>query len=137
MPIYEYKCENCKRRVSIFQKGFEGPESPVCPNCSSVNLHRVFSSFRIGKGEWYMRKGVYEDIMDDHQLVRGLESNDPRALAEWNKRMMRATGDEVAPEYEDIQGRLEAGEPWDTVVSDAQSALGMGDAGGSGGSEED
>lgn len=127
MPIYEYRCGNCQRRVSLFVQGFKEKSDAACPVCGSKDLSRLFSTFRIGKGEWYMRKGVYEDILDDHQLTRGLMANDSRALAEWNKRMMRATGDEVAPEYEEVQEKLEAGEPWHKVMSETQAALGLGD----------
>ena len=127
MPIYEYRCSNCKKKVSLFSRGFE-VEAPIkCPHCGSTNLSRLFSSFRIGKGETYYRKDFYEEILSDRQLVRGLESSDPQALAHWNKKMMQATGDEVAPEYEDFQGRLEAGESYESVAADAQSALGLSD----------
>lgn len=92
----------------------------------------------MGKGETYYRKDFYEEILGDRQLVRGLESNDPRALAQWNKKMMQATGDEIAPEYEGFQERLEAGEPYQNVVADAQQSLGLGsDSSDSSGGDED
>ncbi|MDY6912415.1 MAG: zinc ribbon domain-containing protein [Chloroflexota bacterium] len=130
MPIYEYHCENCNRRVSILIQGFQDNPSVECPECGSKDLTRRFSTFRIGKGETYYKKDFYEDILTDNQLVRGLESNDPRALAEWNRKMMGAAGDEVTPEYEDIQGRLQSGESFESVITEAQSAMGMGDTGG-------
>ena len=123
MPIYEYRCGNCKRRVSILVQGFKEPPSLECPECGSQELTRLFSSFRIGKGESYLRKGLYEDILSDHQLVRGLESSDPRALAEWNRRMSHGAGEEISPEYEDILGKLEAGEPVEKVMEEAQSTM--------------
>ena len=138
MPIYEYRCGNCKRKVSIFSRGFDPDPSAKCPQCGSTDLSRLFSTFRMGKGETYYRKDFYEEILGDRQLVRGLESNDPRALAQWNKKMMQATGDEVAPEYEGFQERLEAGEPYQNVVADAQQSLGLGpDTSDSSGGDED
>jgi len=124
MPIYEYRCGNCKRCVSILVQGFKEPPSLECPQCGSEKLTRLFSSFRIGKGETYARKGIYEDILSDNQLVRGLESSDPRALAEWNRRMSHGAGEDISPEYEDMLGKLEAGEPVDKVMREAQSAMG-------------
>ncbi|PIU57813.1 MAG: hypothetical protein COS88_00045 [Chloroflexi bacterium CG07_land_8_20_14_0_80_51_10] len=124
MPIYEYRCENCKRRVSLLVQGFKEPLSLKCPQCGSEKLTRLFSRFRIGKGETYARKGIYEDILSDNQLVRGLESSDPRALAEWNRRMSHGAGEDISPEYEDMLGKLEAGEPVDKVMREAQSAMG-------------
>lgn len=129
MPIYEYRCGGCKRRVSIYVQGFKDPESRECPQCGSRELSRLFSRFSIGKGECWERKGVYEDILSDANLVRGLESNDPRSFAEWNRRMSRGAGEDIGPEYEDILGKLEAGEPVEKVMQDARESIGAGDGG--------
>ena len=103
MPIYEYRCNNCRRRVSLLVRSFS--ESPkTCPNCGGTELNRLFSTFSVRPSD----QDVYEDILSDSRLVKGLESNDPRALAEWNKRMSR--GEKVAPEYEEVVDKLGAGE---------------------------
>jgi hypothetical protein len=41
--------------------------------------------------------------------------DDPRALAEWNRRM--SGGEKSAPEYEEITGRMERGE-WPVAQMD-------------------
>ena len=105
MPIYEYQCDNCHRRVSILARSFS-ESSVTCPNCGSTELKRLFSTFSVRKSD----KSTYEDILSDSQLVRGLESDDPRALAEWNKRMSHGVDEEISPEYEDMLDRMEAGE---------------------------
>jgi len=51
---------------------------------------------------------IYEGILNDSQLKKGMLRNDPRALAEWNRRM--SSGEKVAPEYEETVGRMEHGE---------------------------
>ncbi|OGO61340.1 MAG: hypothetical protein A2Z36_03065 [Chloroflexi bacterium RBG_19FT_COMBO_48_23] len=51
---------------------------------------------------------MYEDILSDSQLTRGMLADDPKALAEWNKRMSQ--GEEVAPEYGEMVERMEKGE---------------------------
>jgi putative FmdB family regulatory protein len=138
MPIYEYRCGNCKKKVSIFSRGFETDPSTKCPQCGSTDLSRLFSTFRMGKGETYYRKDFYEEILGDNQLVKGMYNNDPRALAPWNKKMMAATGDDIAPEYEGFQERLEAGESYESVAADAQQSLGLTpDAPDSSGGDED
>ncbi len=106
-----------------------------CPHCGSKQLARLFSRFRVGKGEAYYRKGIYEDILSDHQLVRGLESNDPRAMAEWSRRMSHGAGEDITPESEEVLGKLDAGEPVGKVMEDAKEVfgdfgLGSSDAGG-------
>jgi len=51
---------------------------------------------------------MYEDILSDSQLTRGMLADDPKALAEWNRRMSQ--GEEVAPEYKEMIERMEKGE---------------------------
>ena len=51
---------------------------------------------------------IYEGILNDSQLKKGMLQNDPRALAEWNRRM--SGGEKVAPEYQDTVERMEHGE---------------------------
>ena len=107
MPIYEYRCHGCHRRVSILVRS-PSESSITCPNCGSLELNRLFSAFSVRKSD----QAVYEGILSDSQLVGGLENDDPRALAEWNKRMSR--GEKVGPEYEEVLDNLEAGQ-WPDV----------------------
>ena len=137
MRIYEYRCKTCKRRVSLLVKGFEEPEKLECPECGGRELERLFSSFRIGKGESYYRKGIYEDILTDKQLVRGLTSNDPRAMAEWSRRMSAGAGEDLTPESEEVLDRLDAGEPVGKVMEDAKETLGDFGLGGVGSDSEE
>ncbi|MBI4285501.1 MAG: zinc ribbon domain-containing protein [Chloroflexi bacterium] len=106
MPLYEYRCAGCGHRVTIFVQGLSPPAAPVCPDCGGMSLTRLFSTFAVRKSD----KAVYEDILSDGQLVKGLEHSDPRALAEWNKRMSHGLEQETAPEYEDMLEKMEAGE---------------------------
>ena len=103
MPLYEYRCDRCQRKFTLYLPKL--PESPPnCPQCSGATLKRVFSTFSVQKSH----QAVYEDILSDNKLTRGLINNDPKALAEWNKRM--SGGEKVTPEYEETLGRMEHGE---------------------------
>lgn len=102
MPVYEYWCNSCGKKLSLYLQTFSSPAS--CPHCGSREVKRLFSTFAMHK----TYKDVYEDILSDRELVRGMMRNDPRALAEWNKRMTK--GEKVAPEYEEITERMERGE---------------------------
>ena len=115
MPVYEYRCNDCRRKIALYVKGFSQSPEVSCTACGSQNLTRLFSSFAIHKPD----KAIYEDILSDSRLVRGMEENDPRALAEWSRRMGEGTG-EIGPEYEDMMQRLEKGERWEEVISDMQ-----------------
>lgn len=103
MPVYEYWCESCGRVVSSYRQTFSEP-APPCPLCNSTGLRRVFSTFSVQK----TYRDVYEDILSDRQLTQGMLRNDPRALAEWSRKM--SCGDESTPEYEEMAERMERGE---------------------------
>ena len=107
MPVYEYRCNNCRRRVSVYLRKRDFATPPKCPHCGSKDLSRLFSTFAV-RGTY---RDIYEDILSDRQLTDGLMHNDPRALAEWNKRMSRGMEDEtVTPEYEEMLEQMEQGE---------------------------
>ena len=124
MPIYEYRCADCKKLSSIFVRGFEDPPSLKCPECGGADMPRLFSRFRMGKGQSYYTKGIYEDMFSDRKLMKGLESNDPRAMAEWSRRMSHGAGEDLTPETEDILDKLDAGEPVAKVMEEAKETLG-------------
>lgn len=70
-------------------------------------------------------KDVYEDILSDRDLTRGMLGNDARALAEWNRRM--SGGEKVAPEYEEIMERMERGEmPAEQIEEKRRDLTGQG-----------
>jgi hypothetical protein len=77
---------------------------PTCPRCGSSELKRLFSTFSVQK----TYRDVYEDILSDRELTQGMMRDDPRAMAEWNKRM--SGSEESPPEYEEITERMEGGE---------------------------
>jgi len=114
MPIYEYRCNNCRRRVEVFVQGFSSPPNPSCTRCGSEDLTRIFSKFAVRRSK--SDKSVYDDILSDSKLTRGLMRNDPRALAEWSRKMGRAADEDVTPETEELMDRMEAGEDISEVV---------------------
>jgi len=103
MPLYEYWCNHCQHKVMLYSPTFS-QSSPLCPQCGNDTLKRLFSTFSVHK----TYKDTYNDILFDSQLTKGMLNNDPRALAEWNKRMSQ--GESVAPEYEEMIDRMEKGE---------------------------
>ena len=40
MPLYEYSCEKCSRKVELL---IRGDEKPACPHCQSTKLTKLLS----------------------------------------------------------------------------------------------
>jgi putative FmdB family regulatory protein len=115
MPVYEYRCNNCRRRVSLYVRGFSEIPEPVCTSCGGRNLTRLFSTFARVKTD----KDVYEDILSDNELTQRMMANDPRAMLEWSRKM-EGTEAEKSPEYEEVIERMERGEPLEKVITEMQ-----------------
>ena len=44
MPIYEYRCESCRKRSTSLLASYSTPD-PVCPHCGKPALRRLVSTF--------------------------------------------------------------------------------------------
>ncbi|MCR4408568.1 MAG: zinc ribbon domain-containing protein [Anaerolineae bacterium] len=107
MPIYEYRCNDCRRRVSVLWRTFAEVEdsAPKCPRCGSTNLTRLVSRVAVVRSE----ESHLEDLADPSNLA-GLDENDPKSIARWMRKMSKEVGEDLGPEFDEVVDRLEAGE---------------------------
>lgn len=105
MPIYEYRCNGCQRRVSIFQRSIQVAVAAACSHCGSTDLTRLISRVAVMRSE----ESHFEDLASDASLA-DLDESDPRSVARWARRMGREMGEELGPEFDEMVERMEAGE---------------------------
>lgn len=110
MPIYEYDCADCRRRVSLLVKRISDPAAPRCPRCGGERLSRLMSRFSRLRSD----DDRLESLADPGQLG-GLDENDPKSIARWMKKMGGELGDEAGEGFDEaIDEALEeeaGGEP--------------------------
>jgi len=114
MPIYEYQCADCHRRVSLLVMRISDPGTPRCPRCGGEALTRLMSRFATIRSE----DDRLDSLADPSQLG-DLDENDPRSVARWMKKMGGELGDDAGE-----------GENWDEMVEEAveqEEAGGEGD----------
>jgi putative FmdB family regulatory protein len=107
MPIYEFSCNGCNNRVSVFVRSMSSEVSGKCDRCGSQDLRRLIS--RVA----FIKSGGDFDSLDDDKLMSGFDESDPRAMAAWARKMQRETGEEMGPEFEEMVEKLERGESLD------------------------
>ncbi|MBI2872770.1 MAG: zinc ribbon domain-containing protein [Chloroflexi bacterium] len=118
MPIYEYRCLNCRKRVTIFVRTIGQAPSPVCDRCHGNNLERLVSSFAVMKS-W----GASLDKVPFSDAGADVDEEDPRAMAGYLRRMKHEMGEEAGPEFDEMVDRMEAGElPDEDAGGDAEDA---------------
>jgi putative FmdB family regulatory protein len=105
MPIYEYRCQDCGRKLSVFWRNRADVKTPTCRRCGSDNLVRLISRVRFVRSEESRMEGMADDA-----ALADLDENDPRSLGRWMRKMSREMGEDLGPEFDEIVGRLEAGE---------------------------
>lgn len=125
MPIYEYVCLDCRKRVNVFFRTFTEASNgnAQCPLCSGEKLHRLVSRVAVMKSE----DSRMENLADP-SLLSGLESEDPCALASFMRRMSDETGEPLDAEMSEVLDRLDAGESPEAIE---QSLPDLGDGGAS------
>ena len=128
MPIYEYYCYDCTKRVNVFFRTMTeaSDEAAACPTCSGRRLHRLVSRVRTLRSE----ESRMESMADDASLMSGLESEDPSALAGFMRRMSDEMGEPLDGEMTEVMDRLEAGEDPESIEQSMPDLAG--DDGGDG-----
>jgi putative FmdB family regulatory protein len=105
VPIYEFRCQACGRRVSVFQRSIGAPVDAACSNCGSTKLRRLVSRFAVVRGEEALM-----DNLDDDSLMAGVDENDPKSVAAWARKMSSRFGEDAGPEFDEMLEQMEAGE---------------------------
>jgi putative FmdB family regulatory protein len=104
MPIYEYRCRSCRRRVQVLTlRASEQPDA-VCDKCGSRELDRLMSRFAVARSEESRL-----DALGDPSQLAGLDENDPKSVARWMRKMGRELGEDAGPEFGEMVDELEAG----------------------------
>ena len=88
MPIYEYFCQNCRRKMS-FLVMTPANFHPECKYCKSHDLEQLFSRFSSPKSEEQRLESLA-----DPSSISGLDENDPSSVARWMKKMNKELGED-------------------------------------------
>jgi putative FmdB family regulatory protein len=95
MPIYEYECGDCRRRVSLLLRTFAAAASPACPRCGGTSLTRLMSRFATVKSE-----DARLESLADSASFGDLDENDPTSVARFMKKMGREFGDDLGDDFD-------------------------------------
>jgi putative FmdB family regulatory protein len=123
MPIYEYRCQDCGRKLAVFWRRRADAKPPTCQRCGSDNMVRLVSRVRLVRSE----ESRMENLADEASMA-DLDENDPRSIGRWMRKMSEEMGEDLGPEFEEVVGRLEAGEDPEEIESSMPE---LGDMGGS------
>lgn len=97
MPIYEYRCDHCKKEFSQLFLNCKEAARARCKFCNSRNLTRLLSSFSVHQTEESRLSSF------DTSKPRGDDFyKDSRNVGLWAKKRMRELGADIGPKMNEI-----------------------------------
>jgi putative FmdB family regulatory protein len=101
MPIYEFICPTCHKRLSFLVRDSSAPFAPKCSSCGSADLSRIVSCFAYHKS----LKTVWDDSGEPGTDTSEDYYKDPRNIGRWAEKRFHEAGQEL-PSH--IQQKIQA-----------------------------
>jgi len=139
VPIYEYRCLDCRKKISIFFRSMSAVANPKCPECNGTNLERLFSRIVVRRGGSRSdSSGGMETLDDDYGDDMGMgpdsygdpygddyganpfgldDDADPREIARMTRQMSAQMGEPLDADLDRALSDLERGADPDEVMS--------------------
>ncbi len=95
MPIYEYRCKDCRKRSSVLVLSVTNPPPVACQHCQGSNLSRIMSRFAAPKSE----EARLESLADPTKFG-DLDESDPQSMARFMKKMGREMGEDLGDDLD-------------------------------------
>ena len=123
MPLFEYRCQDCKRKFTLLVGVVAQGPKLECPRCGSAQIRKLISRFVMARSE--------DDVLDDMADPSTLgDPDDPKAMADWMRRVSREMGEDLGDDFDElVEEAVREEETGGGVAEDAGDAPSS-DAGG-------
>jgi putative FmdB family regulatory protein len=117
MPVYEYRCNACGRKVTLKYKTYADYDAatPACTHCGSDDLTRLISRVAIQRST--ISRLMSGSFDDDDSALSDLDEADPRTMGRMLREMSAEVGEDIGPEFDEVVERLERGESPEEIES--------------------
>jgi putative FmdB family regulatory protein len=106
MPIYEFRCADCRKKTTVVTLSVSAAVDPACSHCGGRKMTKLVSRVAIRKSE----ESRLESLADPSSLT-GLDEDDPKSVARWVKKMGREMGEESGENFnEEVDKAMEEAE---------------------------
>jgi putative FmdB family regulatory protein len=114
MPLYEYRCLDCKKCSTVLVLSLANQASAACSHCASARVERILSRFVSPKSE----EARLEASLDPKNLAE-LDENDPQGMARFMTKMGKEMGEDLG---DDLSEAMESDNPG-SVEPDSTDSL--------------
>jgi putative FmdB family regulatory protein len=113
MPIYEYRCEDCRRKSTVLTLRVSEAVDTICEHCGSRQLTRLMSRFATPRSEESRL-----DNLSDPSSLGGVDESDPKSMARWMREMGKELGEDAGDDFAEMVDEMEAGGSADDAGDD-------------------
>ena len=104
MPLYEYRCLDCKKRSTVLVLNLANQAPAACFHCTSARVERILSRFASPKSE-----EAHLEAWADPSKLAGLDENDPQSMARFMETMGEEMGEDLGDELSEAMESDETG----------------------------
>lgn len=104
MPVYEYRCSDCKKKFQALVGMLAQDDDEKCPHCGSLNTSKLVSRFARFRSE----DDRIDEVADRIETMG--EPDSPSQMREMMKEMGKAMDEDVSGEMEEMFEADMAGE---------------------------
>lgn len=114
MPLYEYRCNQCRQRTQLLMRAYDPPQTTRCGACGSEDTRRLFSAPVVHKSEAQR----LADLGDSSQAGRDPDYyKDSRNVGLWAKKRAQELGADLGPQFDEVVERARTGKILDDYES--------------------
>ena len=126
MPIYEYRCRECRQLNQVFIRSSSAAVAPKCARCGSDRLDKAVSRFSVVQSD-----EARLERMADPSFLGDVDEDDPKSVAKWARRLGSEMGEDLGPEFDEVIDQVESGQMDDMpgMGEDAGTGDGLDDLG--------
>ncbi len=105
MPLYEYRCQDCRKGSTLLVLSLTNPPPLICRHCKGTHLERIMSRFAAPKSE-----EARLDALADPSKLGDLDENDPQSMARFMKKMGQEMGEDLGDDLDAAMEEADGGE---------------------------
>ncbi|MCH7736315.1 MAG: zinc ribbon domain-containing protein [Chloroflexi bacterium] len=94
MPLYEYRCDDCKGITSLLVYSYSVDKQPSCEHCDSANVQRLISRFSF-RPSW----GDSLNWVPSRETTSDLDESSGASVDKYMGRIKKEMGGQTTPEF--------------------------------------
>ena len=107
VPVYEYRCSDCKKKFSALIGMVAEPDDEKCPNCGSAHTTKLVSRF----ARYRTEDDRIDDLADRLEVMK--EPDSPTEMRQVMREMGKAMDEDASDEMEELFEAEMSGEEQD------------------------